>query len=112
MKETEGAMLTERQRYWLQHVRACEASGKTIAEYAADHGVKVHAMYAGKKKLVEKGVLPRTHPTRFQRVQVVDAPASGNEWRVQLPNGASVAFSGSVDARTLTTVLSAAASVE
>lgn len=111
MKETEGSMLTERQRYWLHHVRACEASGMSISEYAADHGIKVHAMYAGKKKLVAKGVLPRAHPTRFQQVQVVDAVARGSEWRVQLPNGTSVAFSGSVDARTLTTVLSAAASV-
>lgn len=111
MKETEGSVLTERQRYWLEQIRACEASGKTIAEYAADHGIKVHAMYAGKKKLVEKGVLPQTHPARFQRAKVIDT-IDGSEWRVRFPNGVSVAFAGSVDARTLTTVLSAAASVE
>ena len=27
--------LTKRQRYWLQHIRACEVSGKSMAEYAA-----------------------------------------------------------------------------
>lgn len=111
MKEIKGVALTERQRYWLEQIRACEASGKSIAEYTAAHGVQVHAMYAGKKKLVEKGVLPQTHQARFQRAQVVDAVVSSNEWRVQLPNGVSVAFAGSVDARALTTVLNLAASL-
>jgi len=110
MKEVEEAELTERQRYWLEHIRACEASGKSIAEYAAELGVKAHAMYAGKKKLVEKGILPRTHPVRFQQAHVVDM-TGGSEWRIQLPNGVSVAFAGSVDARTLATVLNTAASV-
>jgi hypothetical protein len=35
MKEASEISLTEHQRYWLNHVRACEASGKRIAEYAA-----------------------------------------------------------------------------
>jgi len=41
--------LTERQRYWLEQVRACEASGKTVAEYAAEQGFSAQALYAGKK---------------------------------------------------------------
>ena len=68
-------------------------------------------MYSGKKTLVEKGVLPSIHPTRFQRVQVMEATLS-SQWRIGLPNGVSVAFAGEVDARTLTTVLSSAAAVE
>jgi len=103
--------LTDRQRYWLEHVQACEASGKSIVEYAAAHGITVRAMYSGKKTLVEKGVLPSIHPTRFQRVQVMEATLS-SQWRIGLPNGVSVAFAGEVDARILTTVLSSAASVE
>ena len=103
--------LTERQRYWLEHVQACETSGKSIAEYAAEHGVHVRAMYSGKKMLVNKGVLPVTQPTRFQRVQVVEAAAS-NQWRIGLPNGVSVAFAGEVDSRALTTVLNVSASLE
>ncbi|HHJ14666.1 MAG TPA: hypothetical protein ENJ79_09890 [Gammaproteobacteria bacterium] len=51
---------------------ACEASGKTIAEYAAEHGLAAQAMYAGKKILARKGVLPRTRPARFQRAQVAE----------------------------------------
>ena len=111
MGEVPEISLTEHQRYWLTHVRACEASGKRITEYATDHGLDVRAMYDGKRALVKKGVLPRTHTTRFQRAQFVDQVA-GSEWCVQLPNGASVAFAGSVDAGSLTTVLRAAAAVE
>ena len=111
MVEARGSALTERQRYWLEHVQACEAAGKTIAEYAAEHGLAAQAMYAGKKILVRKGVLPPTRPARFQRVQVA-GPVVGSEWRIQLPNGVSVAFSGSVDAATLTTILNTAATLE
>ncbi len=110
MNVAEGTELTERQRYWLEHVQACAASGKTIAEYAAEHGLAAQAMYAGKKMLTRKGVLPPTHPTRFQRVQDIGAVV-GSEWRIHLPNGVSVAFSGSVDAATLTTVLNTAATL-
>ena len=110
MNETEGVALTERQRYWLEQMRACKASGKSIADYAADHGITAAAMYAGKKKLVEKGILPRTQPARFQQAHIVDTVCD-SEWRIQLPNGISVAFTGSVDAKALSAVLSAAAAV-
>ena len=103
--------LTERQRYWLEHIQACKDSGKTIAEYAAEQGFTARSMYGGKKTLVKKGVLPGTHPARFQRVQVLEAPLS-SQWRIGLPNGVSVAFAGEVDTRTLATVLGTAASVE
>ena len=88
MGEVPEISLTEHQRYWLEHVRACESSGKRITEYAADHGLAVRAMYDGKRALVKKGVLPRTHATRFQRARVVTLPArvldSGN--RDGVPN--------------------------
>ena len=72
MDEAPEISLTEHQRYWLKHVRACDASGKRITEYATDHGLGVRAMYDGKRALVKKGVLPRTRATRFQRARVVD----------------------------------------
>ena len=110
MNEPEGISLTEKQRYWLKHIRACEASGKRITEYATENGLGVRAMYDGKRALVKKGVLPRTHATRFQRAQMVD-PVVSSEWRIQLPNGVAVAFVGSVDAGALATVLNTAASL-
>ena len=107
---TQEITLTEHQRCWLKHLRACEASGKGIAAYAREHGLDAKAMYAGKKVLVKKGILPRTRPSRFQRAEVKD-PVHGNAWRIQLPNGLSVTFTGAVDAGTLSTVLTSAAAV-
>jgi len=110
MKSVQEPLLTDRQRYWLEHIQACEAAGKTIAEYAMDQGIEAKAMYAGKKVLVMKGVLPCTRPTRFQRAQVA-GPVAGSEWRIQLPNGVSVAFSGPVDAGALAAILNTAATL-
>ena len=103
--------LTQRQQFWLEHIQACEASGKSMAEYAASKGIAVRAMYSGRKALIKKGVLPTEQPARFQRVQVMETPVS-NQWRIGLPNGVSVAFVGEVDAGALTAILHSAASVE
>jgi len=110
MNDSHDIPLTELQRYWLEHFRACTASGQGMAAYAAAHELDVKAMYASKKVLVKKGVLPRTRPSCFQRAQIQDTQ-TGNAWHIQLPNGVSVAFSGPVDARTLSTVLTTAAAV-
>ena len=99
MDEAEGAALTEHQRYWLERIQACEASGKSITAYA---------MYDAKKVLVRKGVLPRTQRTRFQRVQM-EVVSVGSDWHIRLANGVSVEFSGAVDAGSLSTVLNAVA---
>ena len=100
--------LTEHQRYWLERIQACEASGKRITVYAAEHGLPVRAMYDAKKVLVKKGVLPRTQGVRFQRAEAT-AIVSDSEWHIRLPNGVSVDFSGTVDAGSLSTVLNTAA---
>jgi len=102
--------LTKRQRYWLNHLQACKTSGESIAAYAKAHGLKDKSMYASKKALISKGVLPSTL-TRFQRVQVAGAVVP-NQWFIQLPNGMSVSFTGDVDERALAAVLNTAAVIE
>jgi len=103
-----GQTLTERQRYWLEQIRACEASGLSATAYAAEQGFHVGGMYAGKKSLIKKGVLPQTAVARFQRVQAAVVSAD-SEWRIRLPNGVSVDFSGSVNGDSLSTILNAVA---
>ena len=103
--------LTERQQYWLEHIQACEASGKSVTTYAAEHGFHVGAMYAGKKMLVRKGALRGAQLSRFQRLQTVPVTVD-QKWRIQLPNGVLVEFSGTVDAGALLTVLNTAADLE
>ena len=65
MDDSAENSLTEKQRHWLEHLRACEASGQGIAAYAAAHGLDARAMYTGKKILVKKGVLPRTRRSPY-----------------------------------------------
>ena len=111
MDDSYNISLTDNQRHWLEHLQACEASGKGIAAYAAEHGLDARAMYTGKKTLVKKGVLPRARRRRFARAEVKTAVID-NAWRIGLPNGISVAFSGAVDAQALRTVLITAAAVD
>ena len=103
--------LTERQQYWLEHIQACETSGKSVARYAEEHGFHVGAMYAGKKMLVRKGALRGAPLSRFQRLQTVPV-TGGLQWCIRLPNGVSVDFSGTVEAGALLTVLNTAADLE
>lgn len=114
MPEEQNDELTERQRFWLSHLRACEVSGQTSIDYARVHGLKVKSLYGARKALAEKGALPPAPPpvSGFQRVQVVDHNRDGGkQWHVQLPNGLAVSFDGKVDADTLSLVLTTAAAL-
>jgi hypothetical protein len=103
--------LTAHQRKWLGRLQACEASGKSFTEFAAEHGFPVRALYDAKKTLVNKGVLPRTQQKRFQRVQTATV-STDTKWRIQLPNGVLVEFSGGVDGVSLSSVLNTVAHLE
>ena len=114
MSDEQSDELTERQRFWLRHLRACEVSGQTSIDYARVHGLKVKSLYAARKALAEKGALPPAPPpvNGFQRVQVVDRKRdSGKQWHIQLPNGLAVSFDGKVDADALSLVLTTAAAL-
>jgi hypothetical protein len=112
MTNCENTTLTERQQYWLKHIRACDATGQTTIDYARAHGINVKSMYSARKGLAQKGSLPRPQHSRFQKAQVVnDSRALDNQWQIQLPNGAVVGFSGTVDAVTLTLVLNTTATL-
>jgi hypothetical protein len=103
--------LTERQRYWLEKLQACESEGKSLSSYAAEQGFHVGAIYAAKKTLIRKGVLAQTSGVRFQRVQTQVMNVS-KEWRIRFPNGVSVEFSGAADGGSLSTILSTVARLE
>ena len=104
-------VLSERQRYWLEHVQSWNQSGMRMSEYAKDQGFAVRSMYDAKKALVKRGLLPRSrssYTTRFEQVQIIESSAE-SEWRVALPNGSVVEFSASFDEHVLGKVLRAAA---
>lgn len=102
--------LTERQQFWLEHLRACAKANQTTKDYAQAHGLSVKAMYSARKDLAQRGTpkIPINAP--FARVQVAPSP-SATHWSVQLSNGTTVSFSGTVDGKALHTILQAAASL-
>jgi hypothetical protein len=105
MNGTEGKKLTAHQALCLERIRACEAAGLNTSAYAAKQGIDVRSLYDARKALKAKGVLSReASAVRFRRAEVVDRREV--EWRVELPNGAAVGFSGAVDAATLSMILS------
>jgi len=112
MLQTEETSLTERQQYWLKHLRACESAGQTTIAYARENDINVKTLYSARKALAEKGTLPRPQAIRFQKVQApVGHTGTDSQYRIQLPNGVMVAFGGEFDASTLSLVLGAAASL-
>ncbi len=102
--------LTKRQQYWFDKIEDWKASGQSISAYSRAQGFTAQAMYAGKKELVKKGVLPRSQKPRFQRVAVRNKVVD-NAWCIQLPNGVSVSFTGAANGTDLSTVLNAASSI-
>ena len=107
MAEIVEEKLTQRQRYWLEHLRACEASGKTMRAYAVENEIDVDSFYGAKKRLVQQGVLAGSKEQGFVRAQLVDH-AGG--CRVQFPNGIAVTFC-SLDVVSLSKLLSTLATL-
>lgn len=92
MPEAQKPELTARLQGWLDHVRACEASGQTMAEYAKVNGL-VLAFYNGRTHLIRCGVIKaKTQGAVFQRVGVVSKVTGVLNCRVHFPNGLMVEF--------------------
>jgi hypothetical protein len=85
--------LTERQAYWLEHVRACEASGLTAKAYAKKHRLSIHALYQARKKRRRREALaslPKRRSVTFAKVRAAPVAVRGGLWRLRLPNGAVI----------------------
>lgn len=73
--------LKERQRYWLEHLRAASAQGVTLAEYARVRQVDSDALYRWRALFKRKGVSIAENRgaavVSFAAVQVADTQTSG-----------------------------------
>lgn len=85
--------LTERQRYWLEHIRAAGERGQTLKDYAQERQLSVSAMYTVKSLLMKRGVLPgrECEDAVSELVPVrVAALASAGLCRLRHPSGWSL----------------------
>ena len=87
---SKNSRLSEKQSYWLGHLRAC-ADG-SLKAYAEANGLNVSSLYGAKKRLKRQGVLRGEPPARLVRVERVSAPAP-TLCRVHLANGTAVEVS-------------------
>lgn len=93
MLEEQKPELTARLQGWLDHVRACEASGQTMAEYAKANGLALKAFYNARTHLIRRGVIKaKTQGAVFQRVGVVSKLTGALNCRVHFPNGLMMEF--------------------
>ena len=91
---------SERQRYWLKHLRTAERQGEPLKHYAKRLGLSEHSLYEAKRRLRELGVIApaaarrpgsgsSAGSARFARIAVPEAAvASGSPLRVRLASGA------------------------
>lgn len=100
--------ITERQRVWLNHIKAADASKGSLVAYAAAHDLKVKELYQWKTALARRGLLPgKSSKAAF--VPVATAPsAPPTSCSVSLPNGIRLQFAGDLDAASVSEILTAA----
>jgi len=86
--------LSERQRYWLKHLRKAEQKGEPVKSYAKRLGLSESSLYEAKRRLRACGVMApapqrRVSSAGFARVAVVDSGrAARSSFRVRLASGA------------------------
>ena len=64
-----------RKAKWTDHLNAAEASGLGIAAYAAQHGIRSHALYKLRYKLRRAAARQRSERSAFVPVKVRRNPA-------------------------------------
>ena len=84
-----NARLTERQQFWLDHLRVCREQGQTLRGYAKAHGLSVSGLYTAHSTLKSRGFLtePASSAPTFVPVRMTPGAAA---FRVHLPNGGGV----------------------
>ncbi len=91
--------LSERQRFWLQHLRAAERKSEPLKAYAARLGLSESSLYEAKRHLRACGVMApaprrRAPSPGFARVALADAGrAAPASLRVRLASGALLEWS-------------------
>ena len=85
---------------WRAHVMALRESGLTVAQYAEQHGVSRHTLYAARRQMAAETAkrapaakrmsAPRASSAAFVAVRVLGTPLS---LRAQLRNGVTLEFS-------------------
>ncbi len=94
--------LSERQRYWFDHIMAAEESGETLVAYAARQGLKTKDLYNQKSRFIKKGLMKSSVRAKdFIPVRMDECA----QCCVHLPNGVRVEFGSSLSGQAIQEIL-------
>ena len=100
------AALTERQRYWLDHVKTAKDRGMTLVDYAAEEGLKPKDLYNWKSRLIKLGIVESSAPVRdFVAVRMESEPLRRTGCCVYFSNGVRVEWNLPLSERSLGQIL-------
>ena len=90
--------LSERQRFWLKHLRTAERRHEPLNAYAERLGLSESSLYEAKRRLRACGVIEaapqqRVSPPEFVRVEISEAAQTSSSLRVRLASGALLEWS-------------------
>ena len=106
-----AAIISERQQYWLEHLRAAEASEDTIAGYARSNDLKPKDLYMWKGILARRGFLngAASQALKSEFIEVVPAKAQSvtTQFIVTMPNGVRIECQGDLGGGALSSLVSA-----
>jgi hypothetical protein len=91
--------LSDKQRFWLGHLQACEDAGISMKAYAERHGLELQQFYFRKGELKKLGIVGG-HQKQPSTVLVTTdfsppAPAKNDrKIRIELPNDVSIELPG------------------
>lgn len=100
--------ITERQQFWLDHLRSAEAFDGSVADYARAEGLTPKELYQWKTILTRRGLLPgKKRGSDFVQV-VTPLPVSSTGVSLVLPNGVKLEFHGDLGSDQVSSLVAAA----
>jgi hypothetical protein len=69
MERAGSSELTEKQRYWLNHIETARSRKQPLAQYAKEHQLELKALYNYQGLLKHKGILEAPAAPAFVRVK-------------------------------------------
>lgn len=96
--------ITERQQYWLDHLKAADAGGISLVQYAEANELKVKDLYQWKTSLTKRGFWASS-PSSFVAVKAKPSTAVCS---MVLPNGIRLEFQGALSADLIKTMVASA----
>jgi hypothetical protein len=97
MTDTVSQTLTQKERYWLDHIQQAQTRNQSLTEYAEAYSLNLKCFYNYRSKLRKKGFLEPKPSNPFVKATVSVAGGLNNTL-ILLPNGIRIEMQCPADA--------------